>query len=439
MKTLKTKYSCSFTVLLISLLLMLPCPGVLKGAQIPSPDDVVARKAIAPTIDELTGGKVKKGDIIDKNNVDLVKEWLTPGCLEAVNQGMVLVMGTNSDYDDGVPKEFVELTEKNRGKAVMDTTGAVYYEKIGTPWPGGRPYPEPKTGLEAMSNAKYGVGVDDFTAKGVLRFINKKGKVYKTFGLETTQIWCSVRKYLSPLGTAPDYEGMLFRRTSMLTHPIEIKGQGQFSIRYYDDAKKYDTGFVYFPAYKRTLRISSTTWQDNIAGSDLIYGDSQGFNEPYVDWEFKLLGTKYFLIPEHKAPFAYLDEKGNINPKVKFDVGLRWPRLGWAVFPMHVVEARPKIKHVYGKKIIFTSSAPYTNATDLIEMVDIYDRQGKLWKLYCPHNGDWLKDKGFIVPYGVFVTDLQSQHMTSYWFKIHPNQNLRPGSACFKYLVSHGR
>ena len=232
---------------------------------------------------------------------------------------------------------------------------------------------------------------------------------------------------------------MLFRRTSMLTHPIEIKGQGQFSVRYYDDAKKYDTGFTYFPAYKRTLRISSTTWQDNIAGSDLIYGDSQGFNEPFVDWEFKLIGTKFFLVPEHKAPFPYLDDKGNINPDVKFDVGFRWPRLGWAVFPMHVVEATPKIRHVYGKKVIFASAALYTNATDLAEMVDIYDRQGKLWKLYCPHNGDWLKDKGFVVPYGVFMADLQSQHTTSYWFKIQPNQNLAPGSASFKYLLSHGR
>lgn len=50
---------------------------------------------------------------------------------------------------------------------------------IKTLWPGGRPYPEPKTGLETMSNIKYWVGVD-FQSKGVLRFVNKKCKVYKT-------------------------------------------------------------------------------------------------------------------------------------------------------------------------------------------------------------------------------------------------------------------
>ena len=188
MKTRKKNNGLFFIVLLISLLFVLPCPGVLKGAEIPSPDDVVKRLAEAPTIEALTGGKVKKGDLIDKNNMDLVKEWLTPGTIEAINQGFVLVMGSNSGHDEAVPKEFVELTRKNKGKAVMDTTGAVYYEQIGTPWPGGRPFPEPKTGLEVMSNLKYGIGVDDFRARGVLRFVNKKGKVYKTFGLESTQI-----------------------------------------------------------------------------------------------------------------------------------------------------------------------------------------------------------------------------------------------------------
>ncbi|MCP4683449.1 MAG: DUF1329 domain-containing protein [Desulfobacterales bacterium] len=439
MKTFKKNNGWCLTILLISLLLIIPCPGVLKGATIPSPDDVVMRKAEAPTIEELTNGKVKQGDTIDKNNVDLIKDWLTPGTIESINQGLVLVMGVNSGADEAVPAEFVALTNKNKGKAVMDTTGAVYYEQIGTPWPGGRPYPEPKNGLETMANIKYGIGVDDFQARGMLRFINKKGKVYKTFGLESTQIWCSGRKYLPPIGTVPEYEGALFRRTSMLTHPIEIKGQGQFSIRYYDDAKKYDTGFTYFPAYKRTLRISSTTWQDNIAGSDLIYGDSQGFNEPYADWEFKLLGTKFILCPEHKAPFPYLDDAGNINPKVVFDNGMRWPRLGWAVFPMHIVEATPTIRHVYGKKIIFVSSNPFTKGTGLAEMVDIYDRQGKLWKFYCPHNGDWQKDKGFCVPWGVFMTALQSQHTTSYWFKLQLNTDLKPGSASFKYLIAQGR
>ena len=240
-----------------------------------------------------------------KNNVDLVKEWLTPCTVEAVNQGLVLVMGTNSKPYETIPKAFYEITEKNRGKAVMSETGAVYYEKLGTPWPGGIPFPDPKTGLEAMAHLKYGMGIDDFTNYGVLSFVNSKGKVYKNVGMSSVQIWCSTRTVHEPSGTYPGYEGQMFRRISTLTSPIEIKGQGHFAVRYYDDAKQYDTGFNYFPAYKRTLRVSTTTWQDNIAGSDLVHGDSEGFKEPYVDWEFKLIGTKYFLIPKNL--------RGNVN------------------------------------------------------------------------------------------------------------------------------
>jgi hypothetical protein len=103
------------------------------------------------------------------------------------------------------------------------------------------------------------------------------------------------------------------------------------------------------------------------------------------------------------------------------------------------VEATPKIKHVYGKKVMLIASDPYTKGTGIVEMVDIYDRQGKLWKFYCPHNGDDQEDKGFSVPWGVFMADLMSQHTTSYWFKIHMNMNLEPGSASFKYLLSKGR
>ena len=96
MKNLKRKYGLSLMALLISFILTLPYPGLLKGTEIPPARDVVTGKAELPTIEDLTDGAVKKGDLIDKNNMDLVKQWLTPGTIEAINQGMVLIMGTNS-------------------------------------------------------------------------------------------------------------------------------------------------------------------------------------------------------------------------------------------------------------------------------------------------------------------------------------------------------
>ncbi|SPD73669.1 conserved exported hypothetical protein [uncultured Desulfobacterium sp.] len=436
----QSEIKCSyFLVLLISLLFLLPCANSVTGAEIPTAWDVASRKAELPTIEDLTAGKVKKGDVIDKSNVDLVKQWLTPGTIEAIMQGMILTMGTNSNPYDGVPKEYVEATEKNKGKAVMDENRAVYYEKIGTPWPGGIPYPEPKNGDEVMAILKYGVGIIDYVTDGVLRFVNRDGKVYKNVGMSTTQVWVSNRIF-PPLGTYPGYEGQMFRRVSTLTFPVEIKGQGQFAIRYYDDSKQYDSGFAYFPAYKRTLRISTTTWQDNIAGSDLTNGDSEGFREPYADWKFKLIGTEYLLIPEHRAPFPYISNKGmDCDPRLKWDVGVRFPRIGWAVFPVFVVEAVPTVKHIYGKKILYLGTPPYLLSSGAAEIMESYDRQGNLWKYYVNINGLFVEKWHSSIPFGVVMTDLQSQHTTQFLFNYTINQNVDPARCSLKELLARGR
>ena len=214
---------------------------------------------------------------------------------------------------------------------------------------------------------------------------------------------------------------------------------GQYTVRYYDDTKNYDTGFAYFPAYKRTMRVSATTWQDNMGGSDFTFGDGNGFQEPYSSWNFELLGTKYILVPEPKSPFPLVDDTGKIDERVQFDVNRKYPRVGWTISPIHVVEAIPRIKHVYGKKIMYILSAPYFNPDAQIQIVDSYDRQMKLWKLYVSLNGDYNESKHYYMMYGVFLNDLQSGHMTQYWYKINMNQGLKPSDISMKALLAKGR
>ena len=144
MKTTRIIKIGDLAIVLIAFLFTLLSPGVLIGGKIPSIEDVVAGKASLPTIEDLTDGKVKNTDLIDKNNVDLVKEYVTAGIYESVKRGMVLRIGTQLPPDQLNPKSFREATERNRGKAVMNENGAVYYEKIGTsgrvvfPFPGQR-------------------------------------------------------------------------------------------------------------------------------------------------------------------------------------------------------------------------------------------------------------------------------------------------------------
>ena len=444
MNAVKMSKDWSFMIL-ISALFILPCPGVLKGADIPSVEDVIKGKALVPTIEELSGGKVKIGDLIDKNNVDLVKEYLDPGSYASVKNGLILKMATmNLPPEKLLAKHFRDATERNRGKAVMDENGTVYYEKIGTVWPGGLPYPEPENGMEVMANAKFGRVWDEwFTDPNVILFVNSAGKVYKKSIMKQEYIQCTTRTKVPPLGAIKGYENVMYKRLSTLTYPLVVKGLGQYTVRYYDDSKTYDTGFVYLPNLKKTMRVSATTWQDNIAGSDLTYGDGFGLQEPYSYWKFKLLGVKFMLGPwEPDLPYDFLDARGRINKELTFDVGKKFLRTGWVIIPMHIVEAVPTIKHIYGKKVLYCLAWPYWPSNTPFQMVDMYDRQMKLWKVWFTMKGREVcsKDDTISAQNCVPTYDLQADHMSQYWVRMLFNSmNWKASDITLRKLTQYGR
>jgi hypothetical protein len=326
------------------------------------------------------------------------------------------------------------------GKAIFDEDGTitVWHEKQGVPWPGGLPFPEPKSAKEVMGNLKYGNVMDDFIISGYMNMINKEGKHYKSIGFETIFIWTNTRS--TEPHTLTGYEDEMYRKLSMVTTPRSLRGMGQYGVRYYNDEKQYDKGTMYLPSLKRMLRISPTTWQEYVAGTDFTYGDGMGFNEPLSTWNFELIGTKYFLFIEWKSPFPLVNEKTlRFSPKVKFDAGERWPRLGYSVIPFHVIEAKPKIKHIYGKKILYVYTAPYNKPEALCATFDAYDRQMKLWKWYTMINGDYNEEGHYAIQTGQIMTDLQSRHTTLYSMKEKINVGFKPSEISVKRLLSDGK
>jgi hypothetical protein len=432
--------SSGLWLFLTAFLLIFYFPGTLKGAGIPSIEDVIEEKAQVPRIEELTDGKVKEGDLINKDNMDLVKEYLTPGVAEAIRQGMVLIMRPQLPVDKIVPKFFIELTKKNDGKAIIDENGTVYYEKMGTPWPGGCPFTRPKNALEAMANTKYGWVLDDVRQyPNILVFNSSDGKDYKTLYMDHLYVNCNCRHLVPPFGTYPGYEDVMFKRISVTTSPLALKGLGQFTVRHYDDAKKYDAGFAYLPAFKRTVRISATTWQDNIGGSDWTFGDGGILQEPYSDWDFKSATLKYMLMPEPDPPFPYIKKDATLDSRLQFDVGRKFGRLGWAIWPVYEVEAIPKIKHIYGKKVFYVNTWPYWPATWEINLSDSYDRQMKLWKV------SWMcravlsyKDMSFVSTSSGPMHDLQTGHSSTFWFSQEVTE-LKPDDVTLTTLLQAGR
>lgn len=395
-----------------------------------------------PTIEELTKGKVKVGDFVTKENVDSVKDYLSVCVYELVKQGMVLKIGATPAPDSTVPAFFKEATKRNLeeyGQPVIDENATIY-TKDGKTWPGGLPFPKPSNVLEVVANAKYGHGLDDFCAYQDSWFVNKQGKVYKTQHMEVDWVWTNGRLKVDPLGVVPGFEEELERNLPVLTEPFDLKGLGQLSIKHWDDAKNSDEGFVYLPAFKRVVRISATTYQDNVGGSDVTWGDPNGLREPFSYWEFRLIGKKAMLATSPFNEPDTLRANRSVESSKEFTEGKKFPKVTWAVTLLDIVEAVPKIKHIYSKKVLYIRSPENWIIYSPITIVDIYDAQNKLWKgnVNYPHRTE-LKGEPISVGGPMSMWDLQSGHTTHFFGVFDLNKGYQPKNFDIKALIAKGR
>jgi hypothetical protein len=379
-------------------------------------------KQASPTIEVLTEGEVTLGTVIDKTNVDLVNDHLSAGVYELVQRGMKLIMGEHYTPWYLCPKRFWDYTEKHKGQAVLDEEGTAYL-KDGTPWPGGLPVHDPKTGQDIKANLKHGWACDEFDFSNQwLSYINKDGEVYKRNKYRASYVRSTSRMFTPPLGAYPGLENENYRRIATFLSPRNLKGIGQFTVRYYDDSKNADVGesYTYSPAFKRIIRgVSATSYQDNIVGSDFLFCDAGMANDPFVYWDYEVLDKRHMLTTSSKVPLPETDpapltnEHGDLDSeKIKFDGGMKYPRVWWGAMPVHVVEATPTIKHVYSKRVIYVPAPPFWFPSLPVQLGDIFDHQGRLYKTYILYKGGYMKqnNENFAQWYGFEVHDLQTGH-----------------------------
>ena len=92
------------------------------------------------------------------------------------------------------------------------------------------------------------------------------------------------------------------------------------------------------------------------------------------------------------------------------------------------------------KKILFyLESYPYKKPEGGVELMDVYDQQGKLWKYMTYVNGEWNEEGQYCSHYAAIIWDLQSKHSTSYWFLQNIMSGLDPLDVSLKKLLAYGR
>ncbi len=98
-------------------------------------------------IEAYTKGKVKVGDVIDKDNVELVQDLIDPMLYQEITQDgrKFFILPTQTKIEEQFPPYYLDATLKNWGQAEFGADGNVY-TKDGKPWIGGHPFPNAQTG-----------------------------------------------------------------------------------------------------------------------------------------------------------------------------------------------------------------------------------------------------------------------------------------------------
>ncbi len=303
------------------------------------------------------GGEVKYR--VDKANADKYRDQMPEGLYRLIKDWDYSINVYETVHDYKFPAEYLDATDKYKGTARVNGRGGLEN------YTAGLPFPEPKTGAEAVFNYEYKYSGDDFKfVRYDLIGYSATGKAHKLVG-NYTRLGYQGRVALDPTPGLPNPNRIELKEISGLSYPEDVAGLALLTVRYQDPAKG-DEGWMYIPTIRRVRRISVAQRGDTFGGLDYTWDDYRGFSGKVSDYTWKLVGKKDMLVSYH-APTGNPRAKGLVlNPEdVRFELRSVW-----------IADGVNKDKdYVYSKRrIYFDADSWGLNATE------VWDRRGNLFK-----------------------------------------------------------
>ena len=306
---------------------------------------------------------------IDASNVDKYKDHLTPGQYELVKNLKGCTMDVYPSHRDCPLPKFVQDNSKaNVGSAAIGPDGWSL-SKAALP---GVPFPEPKSGIEAMWNflTRYqGVGVDWKSGYSVVSAQpGRENRITIRWNQLFYYPWAKEGR------TSPQPGGLEQAVFYGFQQPAALSGQATVSRVYFkDDSDSY----YYFTGQRRVRRLPSYSYDAPLIGFENQYTADQpllfmGLPDRF-DW--KLLGKKEIYVPYNsfgvsKADMPLDQAMGPtfMSPSVRrYEMHRVWVIQG---------TVKSGARHSMPKKTLYLDEDTWFALAG-----EDYDSQGKLWKV----------------------------------------------------------
>jgi len=262
----------------------------------------------------------------------------------------------------------------------------------------GRPFPEPKTGLEAAYNFEFNNHGDSANYRRFSPNINPASKNERLADQEYWEYYFVHRTEVDARPAVADNPKGYQRGTFLHMYaPPEFLNTRMYNLRFID-AQQEDIAYLWYSQFRRIRRLSTTQRTDAIDGSDLIYDDEYFWDGQLLRNNYTLAGTRELLCSRHT------DMRKTTRVSGQALVGnLALERCKTLV--VNVISNDPN--YIYSKRVWYLDPESY-----LILWTEIYDKKGSFWKCFM-QNCNMLKTqtgemKHFIVGYQII--DFQAHH-----------------------------
>jgi len=391
-----------------------------------------------------------KGMTISTANVDQFKEIIDIELFTKIKEGWLEIkVGDTTSYDlhpNYVKATMDGLNKVSLGPEVGNIVGFV----------AGRPFPEelqtsdPRAGEKAAWNYKFGYNWGDNAA--IYPFYwkyrdIKKDKLERTVKFNFHFLNYKHRVNQAPIPNIEPNPSELFRAIYVnVLEPYDVQNT-QLLIQRAEDDTKRDNAWLYLGFQRRVRRLATGQVTDSFLGSDVMIEDFEGYNGRVSDMKWTFKGTRNILLPFYNHNDLVLDEETHKDDPDGYKVvafggkGGCFPNITWQLRKIYEVESVPvDPNHPISKRIHYMDSQTYT-----IPRTTVYDRAGKLWKLWTigqahpEHHLAKNKGCGVAIDDSFFMLDVQAEHCTTGQFKgqVDPSltsvelfnvQNLRGGN-----------
>lgn len=336
------------------------------------------------SIELLTKGKVKVGDTITADNVEYVKDLLDPIAYEQVKTmgRRIKIVAPITDVSKIFPSDYLEATLRNKGRAKLDADGNVWTDD-GTPWIGGNPFPDPKTGVEAMANMTLSWGRHDYSLYAVRDWdIAPDGNLAYQYDF----CWAELNT-VGRVGKGNDAiwngkKDLLRYQSVWFTSPDDTAGTAFLNVWSYDQ-RKFPELYGYLPAFRRVRQFpTNQRFEPLVPGITLFLSDAWGAGDPMLTWgNYKIIERKPMLgaISQNwagaKHPNAERPVHGGPKDQSFFDTCME------LIPEVIVLDAEPTgyPRAPVGKKRVWVDAR---NGVYIGYIT--YDRRGEVWKSFEP-------------------------------------------------------